>query len=624
MRFQRCWASAIVVSVVLVAACSGSDDPVADAPSSTEDAVRDVLVATGGAASMSLRPSQRARDLGVSFQTGGFLVTVGTTVHDRDDETLYIGMRLKNLGPIWAVPEPELKLLIDETEHHVFLSGVPRVPPLHSTTLTGTVQLRDRDPMDGGVLRFGRADESQTTIDLDTARAEGFGPPVPVAIDEWGQIGKHTVHLVGGELMADAVRAPRAPTGQRVLRLMLDEYSSTASPVNGFHPTDHLVLRWPDGTEVEALGGSTGRGTLSWTASTGGWVDFAVPDQPAGEYQALLASVGRHSLSRLHPELVEQVAIPFEVPDGLSQGPVTVDPKLVPLPVPQLPDSSDGSSTPVDIELDLAEVSVPGFAYTATRLSWEPDSGMVRIEGTARLLESIVPPTSGGLFDTPSNFAPITSLDVDGALYNGLVDGGVTRVEPGDVVDVAFQFSSVGVFDPDRAALLLGQDHMTASMLPLGPDSRLPLWPAVPILAPVDAPLATAGNYQVQVVGWRFGLPRELDRPPPGQLALELVVDVTAVQVEEPGAFGLGFSMRTQFFLTGSDGYLQQSNNHDHTFFEHGESARLGGTFYVPERWRPGPVTLTIRSIDEITALTRSDWVETSFVAILLPPEEDS
>jgi hypothetical protein len=619
------WAGGAAVVLLLLAGCSDSGGSDAEAPATTEEPmVRDVPVAFGGAASMTLTRSQRAVDLGVSFQSGAFLVTVGTVVHDRDDETLYVGMRFQNLGPSWTVPQPEAKLVLDGTEHHVFPSGVPRVPPLHSTTLTGTVVVRGTDPLGSGVLRFGRADESQTTVDLASGRADGFGPPVPVAIDEWGHIGKHTVHLTGGELMADAVRAPRAPTGRRVLRLSLDEYSSTASPVNGFHPADHLVLRWPDGTVVEPLGGSRGRGTLSWTAATGGWVDFAVPADPAGRYEALLASVGVHSFSNLHPELVERVAIPVEVPDGLISGPLTLDPEMVPLPVPQLPGATGPTPRPLDAPLALPEVNVPGFAYTATHVAWDPDTGTVRVDGTARLIPSIVAASTGGLFDTPSNFAPIVSLDVDGSLHNGLLSGGLARVEPGRSVEAVFEFPSVDRFDVERAALLLGQDHMAASMLPLGPESRLVLWPAVPELAPVEAPVVTAGNYQVQLVGWRLGLPRELDRPPPGQLALELVVEVTAVPVEEAGAFGLGFSTRTQLFLTGSDGYLQQSDNHDNAFLEEGETVQLGGTYYVSDRWRPGPITLTIRSVDEITAITRLDWVETTFVAQLLAPEEES
>jgi hypothetical protein len=607
----------------VLASCSGASAPEADTPSTTEDPIRDIPVALGGAASLDLTRSQRATDLGVSFQTGGFLVTLGTVVHDRDDQTLYIGMRMKNLGSNWAVPEPELKLLLDGVEHHVFLSGVPRVPPLHSTNLDGTVQVRDGDPMTGGVLRFGRSDESQTTVELASGRSDGFGPPVPVAIDEWGQIGKHTVHLVGAELMADAVRAPRAPTGHRVLRLTLDEYSSKGSPVNGFHPADHFVLRWPDGTEVEPLGGSTGRGTLSWTVSTDGWVDFAVPPEPNGRYEALLVSVGRHSFSRLNPELVEHVAIPFEVPDGLVGGPVAVDPLVTPLPVPTLP-TTGRPARAVDRALELDEVNVPGFAYTATNVAWDPDSATVRLDGTVRLLESIVPPSAGGLLDTPSTFGLNVALDVDGAIHNGLATGGAPTVEPGSVAEVRFEFSSVPAFDPDRAVLLLGQNQMTASMLPLGPDARLPLWPAVPQLGSVDSPVVTAGNYQVQVVAWRFGLPRELDRPPPGRLALELVVEVTAVPVEEPGPFGLGFNTRTQLFITGPDGYLQQSANHDTVFMEAGETFRLAGTFYMAERWRPGPLTLTVRSVDEITAITRNDWIETTFVVDLLSPEEES
>ena len=622
VRFRR--GIGPVLALALLAACSGSNGSGTDTTSTTtEPVVDDVPVALGGAASLTLAPSQRAVDIGVAFQSGSFLVTLGTVVHDRTDDTLYVGMRFQNLGPSWAVPQPEVKLLVEGTEHHVFPSGVPRVPPLHSTTLTGTVQLRDVDPLALGALRFGRADETQTTVELATGRAEGFGPPVAVSLDEWGQIGKHTVHLTAGELMADAVRAPRAPTGQRVLRLSLDEYSSTGSPVNGFHPADHFLLRWPDGTVVEPLGGSRGRGTLSWTAATGGWVDFAVPAEPAGRYEALLASVGVHSFSNLHPELVERVAIPVVVPDGLVQGPTELDPELVPLPVPRLP-ATGPAPAPVDLELDLPEVNVPGFAYTATRLSWDPDGGTVRVEGSARMVPSIVAASTGGLFDTPSTFSPAVALDLDGSLHNGVISGGVRRIEPDQAVEVTFEFASIDRFDPASAALLLGQDHMAASMLPLGSGARLPLWPAVPELAPVDAPLVTAGNYQVQVVGWRFGLPRELDRPPPGQLALELVIEVTAVPVEEPGAFGLGFSTRTQLFLAGADGYLQQSDNHDQAFLEAGESVRLGASYYVSDRWRPGPLTLTVRSRDEITAITSLEWVEVTFVAELLTPEEES
>jgi hypothetical protein len=622
MTFRVRTGVGLAVALAILAACSSSNGSGTEATSTTEPVARDVPVVLGGAASLSLTPSQRALDVGIAFQSGSFLVTLGTLVHDRADDTLYVGMRFQNLGPSWAVPQPEAKLLVEGTEHHVFPSGVPRVPPLHSTTLTGTVQLRDVDPLAVGSLRFGRADETQTIVELATGRAEGFGPPVAVSIDEWGQIGKHTVHLTGGELMADAVRAPRAPTGQRVLRLSLDEYSSTGSPVNGFHPADHFVLRWPDGTIVEPLGGSRGRGTLSWTAATGGWVDFAVPPDPAGRYEALLASVGVHSFSNLHPELVERVPIPVVVPDGLVQGPTVLDPELVALPVPVLP--ATGAAPSVDIDLDLPEVNVPGFAYTATRLGWDPDTGVVRVQGTARMVPSIVAASTGGLFDTPSTFAPAVALDLDGSLHNGLISGGLGRIEPDQPVEVTFEFSSIERFDPTTAALLLGHDHMAASILPLGAASRLPLWPPVPELAPVDAPVVTAGNYQVQVVGWRFGLPRELDRPPPGQLALELVVEVTAVPVEEPGAFGLGFSTRTQLFLTGADGYLQQSDNHDQAFLEPAESVRLGASYYVSDRWRPGPITLTVRSRDEITAITSLDWVEVTFVAELLPSEEES
>lgn len=613
MKRRRGGGIAVCLSVCLVSASCSSpaaeDAPttVTTTPSTTTDP-------------RTLAPSQRAHEVGVVFQSGGFLVTLGEVVHDTATGTVYLGLRFKNLTDSWTTPGAEGRFIVDEAEHHVFLGSTVRIPPATAADVTGEVRVGDSvDPLATGTLRWGRHDETTTSVHMSDGAAEGFGPPVDLPVDTWGQIGRFTVHLTSARLMADALRARRAPTGHHVLRLELDEYTSTASPVNGFHAEEHFLLEWPDGTVVEPLGASPGRAPMSWTSSTGHNVDFPVPPDVSGDYQVLFASVGKHAFGLLHPDLVERVSIPLTLHPVKDLGPVAFDgPDTMPRPV--LPDSdrSPGSTT-VEIEVDGTEVNVSGFAFRAVRLQWDPTTATATLLGEARLMPPVRAPDESFLA-TPSQFAPVVALASGGRLFGGLA-GSVPQVDPGESVPVTYEFRFVDALDVDDLTLYLGRDHMTPSILPLTPGSAYDVDPAVPTAKKVLAPTVTAGNYQVAVVGYRFGLPRELDRPPAGMKALEIIADVTATEVEPPGPFGLGFDTRSQLYLTYADGYLQQADNHEWVELQDGETDRVGATYYVPASWQPGPVVLTVRSIDEIRALTRLEWTEVTFTAEFLEDE---
>lgn len=596
-------ASVLLLLAGLIAACTDTAEP----PTETTSPATSTTSSLPGRV---LSSSQKSREVDATFQSGQFLITLGEVVHDAETERLYLGLRFQNLGDSWAAPGAEGTLRIGEADHHIFLGPATAVPPATSIDVTGEVRIADPDSI-SGVLVWGRSDETSTTIELASGTADGFGRPRPLRLDAWGQIGRFSVHFTGGTLLADALRSPRAPAGHHVIRLEFDEYTSTASPVNGFHPTEHLLLQWPDGTVVEPLSGTPGRAPMSWTASTGNNVEFAVPTEFTGHYQVLLASVGKHSLSNLHPDLVERVPIEFEISDETLGAPTFVP--GMPLPQPRLP-SDLAVANSFDEAVSTPEVNISGFAFRATRLTWDQDESIAILEGEARLLPPIQTARTDAIFSTPVHFAPRIALESNGRLYSGI--GAVPPVMTlGTPQAVSYEFRFVDELDPRSANLFLGRDHMTPSILPLGPDSSYRLDPEVPEIRVISGPVVTVGNYVVEPVAYRFGLPRELDRPPAGMKALEVVVEVTAREVESPGAFGLGFDTRTQLFLTHRDGYLLQSANHEHVDLEDGGKARLGATFYVPAGWRPGTIVLTVRSVNEITAVTRLDWVEATFSA---------
>ncbi|HSJ26562.1 MAG TPA: hypothetical protein VLB67_00010 [Acidimicrobiia bacterium] len=606
---------ALLATCGLLSACDRNGDG-ATTTSTEPSAPADETTTT--TAERRLAPGQSAFEIDVVFQTGHFLVTVGEGVHDTTTGTLYLGLRFENLTDSWATPSAEGKLILGDTEHHVFLSSTMRIPPATSTDLTGEVRIGTATaPIEEGVLRWGRADETRTTIHLGTRAAEGFGAPLSLAVDAWGQIGKFTVHFNGGRLFADSLRGPRAPTGHHMMRLEFDEFTSAASPVNGFHPTEHFLLTWPDGTTVEPLGGSVGRAPMSWTSSIGNSVDFPVPPDPSGDYEILMASVGSHAFGLLHPDLVQRISIPVSIDVPADHGPRRHD-GVAPLPIPLLPNPDRAPASPVDVALE-GEVNVSGFAFQVERLTWDPAATRATVTGNVRLLPPVRPADDSFLAIRPQ-FAPVVALGSDRRLFGGLVRP-VPPVTLDTSVPVAFEFNFVDSLDLEDLTLFLGRDHMTPSILPLGPRSIYGIDPPVPIELPVTSPTITAGNYRVEIVGYRFGLPRELDRPPAGMKALEVVAVVTAVEVEATGPFGLGFDTRSQLFLTYPDGYLQQSDNHEYVPLENGQTERVAATFYVPAGWEPGPMVVTVRSVDEIRAITVFEWVDVTFTAHFHPAE---
>lgn len=606
MRLLR----AVTALVLLISvACTSDAAQVDDTDASTP------VVST--VPEVELSPGQELRTIARTFQSGRFLVTVGHVVVDRSEKAIHVGLRFENLSERWEAVPGDGILEVDGRELYVFLDSSARIPPGASADVTGRVDVGD-SPIDGATLVWGRPDETRNRLPLDGGPPEGFGVAVEVPVDEWGQIGRHAVHVSAAWLHADALRAPRAETGQHVLRVLFDEYTSASTVVNGFWPVAHLRLRWPDGTEVEPLSGSTGRAPLSWTTSTAMSVDLPVPAEASGDYELLLSSVSRDAFAVFHPDLVERVSLPITIPP-LDLGPAATSP-LVQLPRPTVVPPDPSLARAVERDLDVPEVNTPGFVFRATAVRWDPDLATVSLDGLVRLVPPVVP-DDGGLLSVPVQFAPTTALLVDGRVHGGLMSSTIPTVTGDEALPVSFEFPRVDRFDADTAVLVLGEDWMPPSTVPLGPESPLPLDPPAPVERAIDAPEITAGNYVVQLVAYRFGFPRRTDRPPAGWRSLEIIADVTAREVEAPGAFGLGFSARTQLFLTREDGWLQQSEASDTVALEPDETARIGATFRVPADWRPGTTTFTVRSLDEITAITRDSWVEVTFTAELADDE---
>lgn len=566
--------------------------------------------------------SQPSRDIGARFQSGPFVLTVGEAVHDTVAQTLYLAIRFENLSNIYAGLVTEAAVLLDGQELSLFPLVPPSsIPPGLSSDITYEVSVGEGDPLKDGVLRWGRSDETQTTIRLADGAVEGFGVPRDLAIDGWGQIGREAVHLTGAVLFADAIRAPRAPTGQHVLRLVFDEFASSPSVVNGFVPSDQLTLAWPDGTTHDALSGSDGRlPQMSWTSTTGNYADFAVPADPAGQYQALLASVSRSAMGTFHTDLIDRVPISF----ALDQATVTTSPPgsaIVNLPRAILPPAEgDPAPVAVDLALTTGEVNLPGIGYRAKHLRWDPATATASIDGEAWLMKPVVPPDDG-LLSTPSIFQPWMHLRIGDRLYNGTLHGTeIPTITPDAPVPVTYDFAFMPAMDPAGATLFLGQDYTAPSVLPLVPDSGDAIDPPLPVEVPVSAPAVSAGNYTVQLESYRLGLPREGVLPPTGMRALEVIFDVTAHQVENPGAFGLLFATGTQLFLTAPDGYLQQAASADTAYFDNdGETRRVAATFFVPASWNGGTLPFTVRSRDEIRDITGDHWTEVSFGAEFEP-----
>jgi hypothetical protein len=109
-----------------------------------------------------------------------------------------------------------------------------------------------------------------------------------------------------------------------------------------------------------------------------------------------------------------------------------------------------------------------------------------------------------------------------------------------------------------------------------------------------------------------------------GMRSLEVILDVTARQVEEPGPFGLLFSAKDRLFIASPDGYLVQATDGDLADLEDGDTQRVAASFAVPAGWKPGTMAFTVRSADEIRDITRDRWDEVTFAAELLPLPEGS
>jgi hypothetical protein len=595
-----------LAAVVLLAGCTSepSEPPEAEAERQPE---------------LVLADGQQQHRIGITFQSGPFLVTVGEAVYDRQQERLYLGVRLTNQSDEWQPAAPEALLRLAGQERSVHFGPGARIPTGHATDLTGEVSISGGDPLAEGTLVWGRADQNRTEISIaDATVLAGGWQPVEIPVDAWGQIGRHTVHVYAGRLYADALHAARAPAGQRVLRLFLDEYTSQTSPVNGFFPADHFQLVWPDGTTVEPLRGSMGRGPQSWTWHTGHWVDLPVPGHSAGDYQLLLASVSRHAFGLPHPELIDRVAIPVTIPPLAAED---GDVPAGPLPLPRLP-RPDGAAdaTPVELALESGEVNVPGFGFTPTRLRWDPTTATATLTGTARLLPVVDPPDPDDIFTTPSHFSFTTALVSAGRAFGGVTVDIDLVVEPDRPREVSYEFRFVDALHPDDVTLLIGPNSMPASVVPLTSGSPYALEPTTPMERPIDAPPVTAGDYTVQLLSYRFGLPGTLDVPPVGKRALEITYDVTVSPHAQTGITGLGFRSRAQLFIAHPHGYLQQAEQHsgDIPGLEPGQTARTSATYYVPVTWQPDRLGFAVRSLDENTAVGGDRWwVEVTFAAVL-------
>lgn len=642
--------SGLLAATLVLGACSGDDaaDSAASTPVATDTATSDPAAAPE--TSLVLAPGQVLHHVGVRFQYGGMIVTIGDLVHDPGASRAWLGVRYQNIGRSWHMTAPTSTLVVGDVELPG-LGDVADLPPGMSLDTTVEFDGVPADPMDAGaVLRWGRPDLATPTVDLATGTVTSGSLPTTLPLDGWARIGRYGVHVIGAIALSGMPELDAAPpAGERVLRVLFDLYAAVQDPVNGFLPSEHLTLRRPDGQVVTAGESSDGVFPVSWTTSTAHWIDFPVTDPLTGDYELLLNSISPTAMGTFFPDLIEHVALPFHLddpapaPEGEQPAPpVPVVPELDPTTGVELPTEV---GAPFDVALDVGSMNVPGFLVRPTRLVADPaaQSALLTVDVT-----SIGPPAvpdlpvaadptgtdpaaaadaAGDLLDLDPIFSFTQALTSGGRVYTGVLDGdGVVPL--GETRTFTIEFLSVTDLSAADAGLMIGPRGSFASTLPLGPESGLPVYPPAPVAQPITAEPVVAGDWTVQLRSYRVGLlGTGATTTPAGMRDLEITLDATLAPTAQPKALGLWFRGAVQLFLASPDGYLvQAAEDHRLVPYQPGDTQPAVVTFRVPESFEPGTYRFVLRSTDETTDVTAEGWIETSFsvtLGTITTPEVD-
>ncbi|HEX7094553.1 MAG TPA: hypothetical protein VF183_01630 [Acidimicrobiales bacterium] len=625
MRPRRAVA-ALAATLLVLSSCTKGDDVLGDGDAAIPEQPRDVDTAsdvTEPTPTLELGPGQTQHTVGVTFQYGPFEVTVGDVVYDRDAQELLLGLRFRNLSDAWAMPETAAELRVGDTTLPVIGSAMD-IPPRHHADVTWTVGPLAEDPVPDGELFWGRPDRDQPVVRLD-GTGTNLWRRVPIELDGWAGIGKYSLHLTGGEILAASTRLGfQPPVGERVLRLVFDTYAHTVDPVNGFYPLEHMRLVRPDGVTVDGVASSPGFAPMAWTATAGNTIDFPISAEPAGDYVLELSSLSTNGLSTLHPALIERVAMPFTVPRVEAPSTKATEPR----PVPDLTLTAPGSTSshPITLQLDSGTVNVGGFLLTPTALDWDPSTSLATLTGTVTSIETATPPGMedlvGGLLDIPPQFSFTVALVSAGRYFTGIIPS--TMVDQEAPTTITIEFLGVDSLDTDDIGLVIGPREGAPSSLPLTAGSSVPSYPPPPIIDRIDAEPVSAGDWTIHIEGYRTGFLRGTQPPPPGMLDLEVFFTMTASPGATVRSLGLSFRPSVQVFLAQPDGYMQQPvADSGLVFYEPGESKRQSVTFHVPDIFAPGTYSFVLRSADESTEVTVDSFVETTFSAVLTDAAAD-
>jgi hypothetical protein len=571
---------------------------------------------------LQLGPGQIDHQLDETFQYAGFSVNIGHAVWDQPSRTMLLGVRFINLGDRWN--SPDLTASVDVAGQHVpLIAERPQdVPPRLSADFTLAAEGLTADPAPTGVLTWGKDGTSQPHLPLGPGAPQNAFNPATVSLDGWASIGKYSVHVTGGKVLAgDLDLNAQAPAGKRILRLLFDQWADRLDPVNGFYPVEHLTLTLPDGTTVPGLDSTPGFAPMSWTTKAGNWIEFPVPDPPTGDYRLLLSSLSPKGFSTLRPDLIDRVGMPLHVgalsplpvARGLSPVPVLPPTQRTVLPAAPAPATPPG----IDEKLAVGAVNVGGFSFAPDRLHWDPAAKIATLDGAATYLETESNPL-GGLLSSPPAFSFTEDLASKGQLYTGITEGN-TSVDPTRPTPISLRFLNVDDLDPSTATLMIGPRGGAVSTLPLSSDSSVVAYPPAPQFGLISAPPVTAGDWTVTLTAFRVGFLRSDNPPPPGLLDLEVTMRVTVSASATVPALGLSFRPSVQLFRWSDDGYLiQPVSDSGLVQYKPGETHIQSVTYHAPDSVGPGRYGFVLRSNDEVADITITKYVETTFAADLV------
>jgi hypothetical protein len=633
---------AVLIAVMLFAAsaCGGkSSSAPTTVPPPTSGATTSTTPPAPTTTSLTLGPGQTLHKVDATFQYGAFVVTIGDAVYDATAKTVALGVRFANIGDDWHDLLAQGTLSAGGVDSPL-IYDTQSVPARTSVDTTVTASGFDTDPTAAGVLAWGRPDRDVPKVHLSDGSVDGGWLPTPFPLDAWGSIGKYSVHVTSGEIRS-GFGAPdqQADPGQRVVRFTFDEWAAHQDPVNGFYPTEHLTLVGPDGTEISSDQSSDGVAPESWSAQAGHWIEFPVPASFSGNYRLMLTSLSSKGFSTFHPELLEKAPIEVVLPAVVSR-------KAAPTSVPE-PDLSKLSTTaqatgtsPVQLTLTPQVLNVPGFAITPTTFSWDPTAKTATLSGTATVIEANdnvpagAPPTTqspsttalsangavsaaGSLLDAPPQLDFAVVLQSAHHNFAGTITTPPT-VDRGVTASLSIEFANVDRLDPTDLSIAMGSMHSTPSTLPLTARAAFAQYPPEPKSASVTAATVSAGVWSMHVVSYRLGRLLTAPSPAPGQLDLELTIDVTISPNAPPKALGLSFRPVAQVFMARSDGYLGQAvADGGLVQFQPGETHRERVLFHVPDSFTPGTLGVVLRGGDELADVTTDVFPETTFTAML-------